>query len=76
MLNDIIQFFTAFFNATKGVVDLVVQLFTGLVGLIRWAFVSIDVSQELVQMVPWDIGTMFMAMAIISVLFVIFGRIK
>lgn len=76
MLNDIIQFFTGFFNAINGIVDLVVQLFTGLVGLIRWSFISVDVSQELVWMVPWDIGTIFMAMALISVLFVIFGRIK
>lgn len=76
MLNDIIQFITGVIGALKNVVDLVVQLFYGLVGLIRWAFVSIDVSQELVWMVPWDIGTIFMAMAIISVVFVIFGRIK
>lgn len=76
MLNDILQFFTALIDALHGFIDLTVQIFTGLVGFIRWAFVSIDVSQELVQMVPWDIGTMFMAMALISVLFVIFGRIK
>ncbi len=75
-INDILQFITGLWNLATTSIDLAINALFGLVGLGRWVVVSVDFLQEIATMVPFDIGSMFAAMFVVSVIFVIFGRIK
>lgn len=83
MFSDILQFFQSLGLFINGIVDLVtsvgdlvVQLITGVLGLFQWVVVALDVSRELNFVVPFDLATCFSMMTLVSVIFVVFGRIK
>lgn len=76
MLQDLINSIKSGFSIFNNIWELIKHLFTSLYGLFEWLFVSLDFSREVVNYVPWEFATIFMAMTAISVLFVIFGRLK
>lgn len=75
-LSDIAEWIKSTFSLLVDFVQFITAQFAAIFGVIKWTTVAGDVAAELIHVLPFDLGTLFMAMVAFSIVFVFFGRIK
>lgn len=75
-LSDIAEWIFSIFSLLIDLVQFVTAQVAAIFGVIRWTTLAGDVAAEFIHVLPFDLGTLFMAMVAFSIVFVFFGRIK